>query len=150
MKHFVKSILTASFLLTASLPFSALAGSVYKWTDEEGVVHYGDKKPANTETKEMKVRVGRGTPAPSATNDNDNDSEKNESLKEANNEKQLTAEQKKAQDEACKAAKQNLQMMNTYARVRVKDKNGEYRYLSPEEKSKKMAQAQKYVDEKCK
>lgn len=148
MRHFVTSVFTASFLFTAWLPFSANAGSVYKWTDEEGVVHYGDIRPDNIETQEMKVRVGKGTSAPSTKKDNDAE---NSTTKQDNDSKQeLTAEQKKAQEEACKTAKQNLEMMNTYARVRVKDKNGEYRYLTPEEKSKKMAQAQKFVDETCK
>ena len=37
-------------LLSASLASPALA-EIYKWTDEKGVIHYADKKPADTGTQ---------------------------------------------------------------------------------------------------
>ena len=33
-------------------------GDVYKWADEEGKIHYGDKPPAQIEGKEIQVRRG--------------------------------------------------------------------------------------------
>lgn len=32
-------------------------GQVYKWTDKDGKVHYGDRQPADSKTEQVKVQV---------------------------------------------------------------------------------------------
>ena len=41
------AIRAISLLLMALLAFSASAQEVYKWTDDQGVVHFSDRKPAD-------------------------------------------------------------------------------------------------------
>lgn len=50
MKHL---ILFISLWLIAG-PVSA---EVYKWTDEQGIIHYSDKKPENQEVTELKFKI---------------------------------------------------------------------------------------------
>ncbi len=45
----------------------AQAQAVYKWTDEQGVVHYGDRAPSNTQTEE--IAIARSPPVPGAAID---------------------------------------------------------------------------------
>lgn len=44
--------------LSTALFFSSMlsAGNVYKWTDADGVTHYGDKKPANYQAESIRMR----------------------------------------------------------------------------------------------
>lgn len=47
----------ACFLaLLGSLGFSAMAAELYKWVDENGVVHYSQMPPENTQTSEVEVQ----------------------------------------------------------------------------------------------
>ena len=48
----MKSIAFACLALFAA---SALAQPVYKWTDAQGVVHYGDRPPADAATEEVPI-----------------------------------------------------------------------------------------------
>ena len=34
-----------------------VSAEVYKWTDEEGITHYSDKKPENQEVTELKFKI---------------------------------------------------------------------------------------------
>ncbi len=39
---------------------AALAGEVYKWTDPDGRVHFGDRPPAGVATEELRIRTLEG------------------------------------------------------------------------------------------
>lgn len=54
-------------------PAAFAAERVYKWTDEKGVVHYGDQPPEGVESSKVAVKAARGEtveepaePAPAA------------------------------------------------------------------------------------
>ena len=38
------------------ITFSAMADKVYKWTDADGNVHYGDRPPVDAQRQEMQLR----------------------------------------------------------------------------------------------
>ena len=44
-----------AFACLAVFAASALAQPVYKWTDAQGVVHYGDRPPADAATEEVPI-----------------------------------------------------------------------------------------------
>jgi glutaredoxin len=47
-----------SGLLLAFLAFTSIAASdVYRWTDEHGRIHFGDKPPADAATEQVDIRV---------------------------------------------------------------------------------------------
>lgn len=48
-----------ALLAILAAPPSA-AGDVYKWTDAEGRVHFGDRPPAEAVTEEVKIRSHQG------------------------------------------------------------------------------------------
>lgn len=51
--------------------------------------------------------------------------------------------------EACEVAKQNLETLNTHARIRMPDGNGSYRFLNEEEKAAERAQAEAAIAQNC-
>lgn len=137
-------------VLTILLPLSVSGGTVYKWTDADGVIHYGDKKPESAESTTIKVQGGHGTSAPTSTS-----AENTEPGKPKSGIEEITPEQKaaneKARQAACDTARDNLAAIKTYSRVRVKDpKTGEPRYLTEEEKAQRQVDAEKIIKETCK
>jgi hypothetical protein len=53
---------TSFFLLLITLNFNAF-GKIYKWVDENGSTHYSEKKPEDTEHKEIKIGKEEKTPS---------------------------------------------------------------------------------------
>lgn len=105
-------------LLTAMMIFasSAFAG-LYKWVDDEGNVHYSQKRPANQQFERLK--------APPAAPDND------KSLYQSNEPTSTTdetiaaetAKNKKIREENCTQAKKSLSDYQIYRRIRDEDGN---------------------------
>ncbi len=57
----MKKLLIVALII--ALAFVATLAQVYKWVDEEGVVHYGDSPPQNTESEEIHVEGGKARKA---------------------------------------------------------------------------------------
>ena len=45
-------------VLMAAAPGLATSASVYKWTDENGVTHFGDRQPTGQNAEQVNVRSG--------------------------------------------------------------------------------------------
>ncbi|WP_097462261.1 DUF4124 domain-containing protein [Mangrovitalea sediminis] len=128
----------------------AFAGAVYVWT-VNGVKHYSDQKPDGVKAEQLQVMTGsavtdNGTP----TNDqppaaNATDAANTPQNAEAQKQK---AEQEKIRQENCAAAKRNLDVLNTYSRIKVTE-GGKTRYLTPEEVATKKQQFEKLEKEYC-
>jgi hypothetical protein len=51
--------------------------------------------------------------------------------------------------EACAAARQNLETLNTHARIRIPDGEGSYRFLNEDEKAAERAKAETAIKQNC-
>ncbi len=133
-----KFTLVISFvsLLAYSSAFAA-AEKVYKWTDAKGQTHYSQRPPLNTETEVIKPQTGHSDPV-------------NYTTAAPKPEKKEETKQEPAKDkERCEVARKNADTLKTYARIRVKDDNGEYRYITPDEQKQKLGEANKAIEESC-
>jgi len=141
-------------LLTIALTFfsftSALyAGQVYKWTDNDGVIHYSDTKPANITSKSLKITTGKSSGTRSSAQ------EQAQTLNETQS-KQLAAQAQNLQDETakrendarCQTLRDNLVKFRENSRIKTKE-NGELRYLTPEEIITKTVQYKKMLEDEC-
>jgi len=133
------------FLLAAPV----LADNYYKWIDDNGMTHYGEHPPKGANIiKKGKTQTGHSqattytgaATSPTKTVANSDTSKKN-------SEADTAASQK--DPERCTSAQSNLEAMRTHSRIKVKDKNGEYRFLTPEEIQDRQGEAQKAADESC-
>lgn len=48
-----KDLLVCLLALTLLVPMSSGSGELYKWVDDKGTIHYGDKPPAKAELKNI-------------------------------------------------------------------------------------------------
>lgn len=153
----MKSLFTLTLCL-ASLAFGsqALAAKVYKWVDDAGVTHFSEHPPKNTESTVIKPQTGHSEPvhydstgqlssAPqptAATPIND----------QAAQQRQAAADEARAKKnpERCAAARKNMETLQNFGRVKVKDKEGDgFHYLTPDEQQERSKSTQQVIDESC-
>jgi hypothetical protein len=135
------------------LPAGAVATEVYKWVDENGKVHYGDR-PAGSQSEKVEVKA---TPP---TQDHDAPAREERTRKLLDQLSDERAEQEKQQAERaeeaakrkqeCALAKKRLENYRNAGYLYKKDKNAERQILSNEERAAAEAEAQKIVDQWCK
>ncbi|MEH6357580.1 MAG: DUF4124 domain-containing protein [Pseudomonadales bacterium] len=145
------SLLSVPLLLIA-LASSAHASEVFKWVDEEGVTHYGERAPKDNDYSLIKTygEVPGGEEAKQRL-------EQQRADKKSGDAKSVDyAEQKKASDdqakvraENCKGAQNNLKTIQENARVRTLGDDGEFRYLSEEERQNQITTAKEMITANC-
>ena len=152
MKFTIRTLLLAislaTFSLFSSVGFAAEEG-YYKWTDEKGQPHHSDRLPPSGTAYEFVAKDG--------------------SLR-----RQVSVEEAKAsaapnpvappppkepisEDEGavvknpayCDQAKANLDTLNSKARVRIRDADGNIRFLTEEEKEPQRQKARDLIDVHC-
>jgi len=146
-----RKILTLT-LLMAVAPGAAMSASVYKWTDENGVIHFGDQQPNGKQAEIVSVRAGTAKPTDSSRQ---SPQERLNSLEEQQAEKQeqekaaqASEAQRKQRAKNCEAAKKNLDIIRNKSRIRVDD-GEEQRYLTPEEIEQYKVKYEEAISEFC-
>ena len=142
-------LLSLSLLFALSTPPHA---EVYKWVDEHGNVHYGDR-PGNARSEQIQIKTAPAPPDPDAAEHREKSQKLlNELSEEQAEKKQADAkqEQEEAQRKAnCELAKKNLDTYEHAATLYVKDKNGERHNLTDDEYKKAMESSRDAVKKWC-
>ena len=135
------------FLLAFTLTALPLQAAMYKWTDADGQVHYGEAPPPGVSAKQINYRYKPATPTVSrpVTRKQINarkrqrqpDKQKNKAV-----DKQLSA--------ACDQASNTLAQLRTGRRIRVWDKGGSFHYMSDAERQKRLSEATIFLSKYCK
>ncbi len=131
---------------------------IYKWTDANGNVHYTEKKPSNTEVKEIKMRTGKSKPKNTSTASQENESLDSIEIK-SNDQQSFDEYNRKEKERAakfqqaanCKVAKKNLATLQATVRVRKKDPiTGEYVRMDDAQRIQSIKAAKKLISGVCK
>jgi len=111
----------------------------YKWTDDNGEVHYTERPPKTGEYTKIRTYVETGTiskvPSTSISR-NKKDEEKRDTYGTW-------------RDDNCKIANQNLDILQNASRISVDDGQGGKQLMSDEQKQEKVAQMEKQRDKYC-
>ena len=135
------------------LPLTAHA-AIYKWVDENGKVVYSQQKPLNTKTEKVKVssRIPEDTSTYNKASSKKKTDDKAATDKAANNKQAANTKPEKSPEEraaSCRKAQASLQALASRGRIRVKNTEGEIRYMSEEEKQQRIKREQARVKENC-
>lgn len=134
-----------SLALTAVLAsVSSSAEEYYKWVDDQGVTHYGQRPPKNTAASRGETSIGHSAPS-HYPSEQFTDNQKENTSAAKSTEKQ----QNQKDPERCKAAKDNLNTINTSSRIKVKGEDGQFNFLTPKEIAERKKDAQKAIGESC-
>ena len=145
MKHM--RIIICLLILTSS---SLFAGSILKWVDTEGNIHYGDAPPIAVETERVRVLSAPNNPGkalPRLSTDGSTGNSNNRGTNVANHENfKLPADQAKI---ACEEATADLKVINSSNRIRLRSADGTTRYMTTEEIDARRKIAEKDVSLHC-
>ena len=147
MKQFLSIALCIASLSAGS---QALAAKVYKWVDENGVTHFSEHKPNDIKATEIKPNTGHSEPVSYV--DVKDSAPQNVVKTEASARQEDEAKIKQALKDPtrCAAARKNLETLQNFGRVKVKDEDGEgFHYLTPAEQSERLKTTQQAISEAC-
>ncbi|MEE4303408.1 MAG: DUF4124 domain-containing protein [Wenzhouxiangella sp.] len=153
MKKTIVSTLLAA-LLTG---FLALPGAVaqeqtiYKWVDEEGVVHYTARPPEGIDYEEVGIETRE--PVESATAGGEmadsGETAPAEGIPPAQPEMAAAEPDPEMVAERCAQARRNIENLTQRANVLIRGDDGEQRQISDEERQRMLQEARDFIDEWC-
>lgn len=152
-----KQTLVLAAAAASLLAGSAIASDIYRHTDEDGNVHYGDR-PTGADT-EQRVAIASKRSRPSAppaqieqpqgnAAATPGESAAGEAAAAKKTRSEKIAEQKE-REERCQSSRARLETMVTSRRLYREDENGERDYLNDAEIDEARAKAQALVEEHC-
>ncbi len=140
-----KNAIVIFIMLAVSSAGTVFAGDIYKWTDEDGNVHYGDRP--TSEVSEESLAVSSGLAGPSK------DGARYEAKAAAIEPGQPAPEELRVQaleqEEKCATSKARLQKFLTSRRLYRQGENGERVYLDEDETLAARERVQNQVEEYC-
>ncbi|AWF79882.1 DUF4124 domain-containing protein [Microbulbifer sp. A4B17] len=149
-------------LLIAVTATTVHASGIYKWVDEDGVVHFGEQPPGNAQVDVIKKPkserykkweaeqealssqkpVEQPKPAPAKQPEKQPDLHQQEQQKTAQLEAALRARR-------CESARKSLNSLNAHSRISEVDQNGNHRRLSEDERQQRISTAQQRILNNC-
>lgn len=149
----MRTIICASLALCVYLPVATASAEVYKWTDAEGRVHFGDRPPqGKVETVQMPEKTGND-PAASPEERLEKQRRLLHAFDEERRQKrdaQAQARQEKAERQRnCAEARDNLRSQEAAGAVYRLGPNGERMFLDAAERAQALARARSAVEQWC-
>lgn len=133
-------------------------GGIYRWVDEQGVTHFGEKPPSPGVGEKIKVNA----PSPSSGGAEATQKREEERAKRAQAEQEKTASEStanqqaqavKAQAEAikksCEVYAANLKILKAHGQIKESAPDGQIKMLKDEEKQARVKEAEKFIAENC-
>jgi len=148
-------ILFLTLLLTSQ---TIAQQKIYKWTDADGKVHFTEKKPVDTQVKEIKVNTSKSKPktnkvetSEEKTGDTDTAAKsKDQQAVDEYNKSEQERVSKLQNQENCKVAKKNLSTLERTNRVRKVDPTtGESVRMDDTQRNKALDAARKLIKDVC-
>ena len=126
---------------------SVQAGSIHKWVDEDGNVHYGDAPPVSAKTENVRVLSAPSNPGRALPRLGDTGGDENAaSGTTAATSDEVPEDQAKI---ACEQAQEDLEVINRSSRIKLRGADGSERFLSTEEIAERKERAEADIDRFC-
>ncbi|WP_288132579.1 DUF4124 domain-containing protein [Microbulbifer sp.] len=152
--------------LTLSLATLTHADGIYKWEDENGVIHYGSQPPKKQQVEVVKKPKSKRykqwqeeqnaliAKQQLATDASAEDKPQPADTAQPEQEQQQeqpdnTKAELAARAQRCRSAQQRLQELESHARVREVSADGSYRVLPEEERQQRIQQARRVLKTNC-
>lgn len=130
------------FLTIMILFATSASAGMYKWVDEDGNVHYSQKRPLDKQYKKLKAPPPAPEDAKSPYQSSAPKEDKPDKTVQA-----LTDKNLKIREENCEKAKKNLTNFQLHRRIR--DKDGNVTVIDDKEREKQIQNAEKAIKDFC-
>ena len=147
-------LLTAAALAALAALAAPAFAQVYKWVDENGRTHYGEKPPAGVKATEVGVVLPSPSPPPSATGDwkqKDLESQRQRIERERRQAAQGQREKRVGQalERECVEARRQLSRLEEQIPIYKRDSKGERVYLEDKDRPAAIAEEKRLIAENC-
>ncbi|MBE0616112.1 MAG: DUF4124 domain-containing protein [Burkholderiales bacterium] len=125
---------------------------MYKWVDEKGVTHYGERAPQGRKAQTVQQRLANPGPAPGKTGQPSWQDKELEFRGRRVEAEQAEAKQKRQDDanrQACNQARDRLALAKSARRMYRLDEQGQRVYQGEEENRATIAQMERLISERC-
>jgi hypothetical protein len=124
------------------------AGTIHKWVDEEGNVHYGDAPPVTVKTEGVRVQSAPSNPGKALPRLSPPDSSEDT----ASGTTAATENDSIPEDQAriaCEKAQEDLKVISNSNRIKLRSADGSTRYMTTEEIEERRTQSEADVERFC-
>ena len=141
--------------LVVAISTGAFADEIYKWTDDDGNVHYEDRPSGNSSEEQLNYSYNRtNTEALQGRVEADSEAEagRREARAEAAKEKSAAEENLVAAEKIqaeCQVHRAKLSKMRASQRVYRNDEAGERVYLDEAQRAESISVVENYIEETC-
>jgi len=149
--------LTALALLPALLPVLLMppaaesAEAVYRWVDDDGVVHYSQQAPRGIDAERVAPGRANTVSMPGAARQSedapDPEAERRRELDQAAQERLRKVSARRAEN--CRQARTRFEQLTTHPRIRLTDEEGNTRMLTEEERQSRIERARDAIIANC-
>ena len=149
----MKKLATTICLSTLLVCFPLYAEEIYKWVDEHGRTHYGERAPSKTDVQQIQIK--QAPPVDNTIHQRKVQRRKllevyEEEREEKKKAQALAKKQRAEQKRKCQLAKNELRDYQIGGSMYEIDDNGQRRFLTEEDFATRIAYWQKRVDAFCK
>jgi hypothetical protein len=126
--------------------------AIYRWVDENNVVHFSQHQPQNSNYSQLTTFASYQAKQKSANTQPESTQSPSVDEQLAKHEKEqaeIAEKNRVITEKNCKAAKLNIKMLNSFSKVTILGTDGENRVLSNKEKKAQMELSNKHVDLYC-
>jgi len=150
-----RHLITSFAALAITISAGALADDIYKWTDENGNIHYEDRPSGDPSEQRLqfsynrtnaKAVQGRVQHQQDVANTRREAREEADAAERTAADERAAAEQKLAQ---CESYRANLKTMLESRRVYREDESGERTYLDEAQRAEARSKAEELIKETC-
>ncbi len=125
---------------------------VYKWVDDKGVTHYGERPPQGKKAEKVEQRLANPEPAPGAAaqpNWKEQDLEFRKRRIETEQTEAKDKQRETSQRQTCNQARDQLAQMKSARRLYRLDEKGERVFQSDDERNAAIARFERLVSDRC-
>jgi septal ring factor EnvC (AmiA/AmiB activator) len=145
---------SASIIILAVVSFStnviAQDISIYRWVDENNVVHFSQHQPKDDKYSQLTTFASYKAESQKVDQQSSPQPSVNDQIAQHEKEQaEIKAKNKEIAESNCKAAQLNIKMLNSFNQVLTTDPDGNSHILSDKEKTDKLALSEKHIDLYC-
>ena len=147
-RFFAFTLVLAAVALSTNVIAKKIA--IYRWVDENNVVHFSQHQPQGDNYSELTTVSSYNAQEKKPTVNSTEQTSVNEQIAKFEQEQEeIKAKNKEIFAQNCKAAQLNLKTLNSFEQVLTAGADGNNRLLTDEEKKEKIALSKKHVDLYC-
>lgn len=145
-------------LLTALTASATVAARIYKWSDAEGQIHYGELPPVGQSAQPIDIQTPPGHPRPTPSQPaaipeaSMNSSSQEAAAKQGGSDQrtQTVAQEPERLRQQCQVARQNLQFLEAGgSNRRFRDSSGNVVRYTQAQRQTKIAAIKRYLERHC-